>query len=124
MFESPEGKMIQMTTRLTTGERIAKAREASGLSQRALAKTTGIPQTRLSRIESGALDAKMNEVLALAWATGSSISELTGYSSVRERLVCAARASDNASMEAMRKELTHYLELDAYLEDQAVPQPA
>jgi transcriptional regulator with XRE-family HTH domain len=124
MLESPDWKMIQMTTRLTTGERIARAREASGLSQRALARTTGIAQSRLSRIENDDLDPKMNEVLSLAWATGSTVAELTGHSVVGERLQCAARASDSASMDAMRRELTHYLELDAYLEDQAIRQPA
>jgi hypothetical protein len=64
----------------------------------------------------------MNEVLALAWALGCTVSELTGLSVVRDRLECVARATDDASMKTMRRELSHYLELDAYLEDQGIAQ--
>lgn len=55
---------------------------------------------------------------------GSSFSERIGllakHSGVRDRLECAARATDYSSMEMMRRELVHYLELDAYLEDQGI----
>ena len=113
-----------MTASPTIGARIAQARSASGLAQRDLERETGISQTTLCRIENGTREPKMNEVLAIAWATGSTISELTGHSPVRDRVQCAARASDEASMDTIRRELTHYLELDAYLEAQAIPQPA
>ena len=65
----------------------------------------------------------MNEIIALAQALGSSVAE-PGHSSVRDRIQCIARATDTASMHEMRRELTHYLELDAYLDDQGIPQPA
>jgi transcriptional regulator with XRE-family HTH domain len=117
--------MIQMTTTLTVGDRVAQARQAVGISQRTLSQRTGISQATLSRIESGERAPKMNEVISLAWALGSSVAELTGHSAVRDRVECVARASDNAaSMEAMRRELIRYLELDAYLEDQGIAQPA
>ncbi|WP_052109683.1 helix-turn-helix domain-containing protein [Knoellia sinensis] len=113
-----------MTAASRVGTNISRARELAGLSQRALSRATGISQSGLSRMESGTLAPKMNEILALAWATGSTVAEITGRSAVRDRVECAARATDDADMAAMRRELTHYLELDAYLEDQAIPQPA
>jgi transcriptional regulator with XRE-family HTH domain len=116
--------MIQMTGTLSVGDRVARARLAADISQDILEAKTGISQATLSRIERGKRPAKMNEIIALAHALGSSVAELTGHSLVRDRVECVARATDNASMDEMRRELTHYLELDAYLEDQGIPQPA
>jgi transcriptional regulator with XRE-family HTH domain len=103
-----------------TADRITEAREAAQLTQRQLAARSGIAQATLSRIEQGARPPKMNELLALAWTLGCTLSELTGLSSVQDRLECVARATDNSSMENMRRELSHYLVLDAYLEDQGI----
>ncbi|NEA36261.1 helix-turn-helix transcriptional regulator [Streptomyces sp. SID13031] len=104
----------------TSSGRIVAAREAAELTQRQLAASSGIAQATLSRIEQGTRPAKMNEILALAWALGCPASELTGHSRVQDRLECVARATDHSSMETMRRELSHYLELDAYLEDQGI----
>jgi hypothetical protein len=48
------------------------------------------------------------------------ISELTGRSSVEDRLEFVPRGADHSTTEQMRRELSHYLELDAYLEDQGI----
>lgn len=114
--------MAQTTVRETVAGRIAQALETSGLSQRDLANATGISQSTLSRMLSGVRPPKMDELLALAWALGCTISELTGHSLVRDRITCVARATDGANMAGMRRELIHYLELDAYLADQGIPQ--
>ena len=53
------------------GDRVVRVRERAGLSQRSLADRAGISQPTLSRIENGAREPKMNEVLAVA--TGSSV---------------------------------------------------
>jgi transcriptional regulator with XRE-family HTH domain len=100
--------------------RIVAAREAAGLSQRQLAVRSGVAQTTLSRIEQGVQLAKMNEVLALASALGCAISQLTGRSSVEDRLECVPCGADHSMTEKTRRELSHYLELDAYLEDQGI----
>ena len=114
-----------MTAAATTvGDRIKRARAAWDRSQRDLTAETGISQTMLSHIESGKRAPKMNEVLSLSWALGYTVAELTGHSPVRERVECAARAGEGAAMTAMAEELTHFLELDAYLDEQDVPQPA
>ena len=64
-----------MTT-TDVGTRIERARVAAGLSQRTLADTTGISQSTLSRVISGQRAAKLPELVAVAWATGVTVSEL------------------------------------------------
>ncbi|WP_370652752.1 helix-turn-helix domain-containing protein [Frankia sp. Cj5] len=103
------------------GERIRHAMSAAQLTQRALAQVTGISQPTLSRIVAGDRAAKMTEIIAIASATGHSVAELTGVGSVAERAQYAARATNDAEMAAMRRELLHYLDLDAYLDDQGIP---
>ncbi|MFW5415285.1 helix-turn-helix transcriptional regulator [Nocardiopsis sp. CNT-189] len=103
------------------GVRIERARAAAGLSQRALADATGISQSTLSRIISGDRAAKMPELVAIAWETGHTVAQLTGNGAVSERVECAARATNGSDMDAMRQALLDFLELDAYLDDQAIP---
>ena len=98
---------------------IESARAAAGLSQRALADRTGISQATLSRILSGERSAKMPELILIADATGCTIAQLTG-NGLADRVQYAARATGGASMELMRSRLLHFMELDAYLDDQAI----
>jgi transcriptional regulator with XRE-family HTH domain len=109
---------------MTVGKRIEKAADAAGLSQRALAAETGVSQPTLSRIISGERTPKVPELAVIAWATGTTLAELAGAGGVAERVQCAARATDGAGMEQMRAALLHFVELDAYLDGQAVPAPA
>ncbi len=94
------------------------------MSQRMLAKATEISQPTLSRIISGERPAKMPEILAIAWATGTTVAELIGASTVADRAQCAARATNETGMAQMRDALLHFLELDAYLDAQGIPSPA
>lgn len=103
------------------GALIERARVAAGLSQRALADATGISQPTLSRIISGARAAKMPEIVLIAQATGHTVAQLTGTGTVADRVQCAARATNGTGMEGMREALLHFLELNDYLDDQAVP---
>ena len=103
------------------GALIERARVAAGLSQRTLADVTGISQPTLSRIISGDRAAKVPEVAAIAWATGATVAELTGAGTVAERVQYAARGTNNADMDGMREALLHFLELNDYLDDQAIP---
>ena len=109
-----------MTT-ADAGALVERARVAAGLSQRALADVTGISQATLSRIISGDRVAKLPEVVAIAWATGHTVAQLTGSGTVADRVQCAARATNDSGMESMRHALLHFLELDDYLDDQAIP---
>ncbi len=103
------------------GERIRQAMSAAQLTQRVLAQVTGISQPTLSRIITGERTAKIPEIVAIAAATGHTVAELTGVGPVADRAQYAARATNGAEMAAMRRELLHYLELDAYLDDQGIP---
>lgn len=102
------------------GAAIASACEAAGLSQRALGDRTGISQSTLSRILSGKRSAKMTEIILIAEATGCTVAQLSG-NSVTERIQYAARTTNSPMMERMRQRLLHFIELDAYLDDQAIP---
>jgi transcriptional regulator with XRE-family HTH domain len=114
--------MLEVAVTATdVGLRIERARAAAGLSQRALADATGISQPTLSRVVSGQRTAKITELMAIAWATGATVAELAGTGTVAERVQCAARATNDAEMEGMREALLHFLELDDYLSDQAIP---
>lgn len=108
-------------TMAMTSELIERAREAAGLSQRALADATGISQSTLSRIISGHRVAKMPEIMEIARATGHTVAQLTGAGTVAERARCAARATNDSGMDGMREALLHFLELNDYLADQAIP---
>ena len=108
-----------MTT--TTGALIERSRIAAGLSQRALADATGISQPTLSRIIAGERVAKMPEIVAIAWATGHTVAQLTGTGTVADRVQCIARATNDSDMNGMRGMLLHFLELDDYLNDFAIP---
>lgn len=106
---------------VSTGARIERATKAANLSQRQLSAITGISQPTLSRVIAGTRASKMNELLAIARATGCTVTELTGASTVATRIQCAARSSNGATMDQMREKLLHFLELDAYLDDQGIP---
>lgn len=45
---------------------LKKARENKGLSQRALSKKVGVPQSHISKIESGAVDLRLSSLIELA----------------------------------------------------------
>ncbi|MEV0031258.1 helix-turn-helix transcriptional regulator [Nocardia sp. NPDC050793] len=102
------------------GQRIERALAAAKLSQRELAAETGISQSTLSRTISGERVAKMNELVAIAHATGVTLAALTGTSRVPGQVQCAARSANGASMDSMYEQMLHFLELDAYLDDQAI----
>lgn len=63
----------------------------------------------------------MPEIIAIANATGYTIAQLTGLSTVADRVQCAARATNAADMTEMRQALLRFAELNDYLDDQAVP---
>ncbi len=114
--------MIQVSVEIA--KCLVATRERAGFGQRELARKAGISQATLHRIETGDRSVQGSELVALAWALGCTVSELTGNSPVRKRARFAARGSGGSDMDTMSAELLHYLELDAYLEDQGIPQPA
>lgn len=112
------GTAVMTTTDI--GMLIEKALVTAGLSQRALADVTGISQPTLSRIIAGDRVAKLPEIVAIAWATGHTVAQLTGVGTVAGRVQWAARATNRCGMEDMRVTLLRFLELDDYLDEQAI----
>ena len=106
-----------MTTQLAAA--IESAREAAQLSQRALADRADISQPTLNRILSGKRPAKMTEIIRIAAALGCTVAQLTGPA-VSERVLCDSSSPD---MDTMRQRLLRFVELDAYLDGQAIPAP-
>ncbi len=104
-----------------TSKRINSAVLTANLTQRELENRTGISQSTLHRILTGKRAAKIPELLAIAEATGCTIGTLTGVSTVAERVQCAARSTNGSNMAGMREEMLHFVELNDYLADQAVP---
>ncbi len=49
---------------------LKSAREKRGLSQRAFSREIGVPQSRISKIESGAVDLRTSNLLELSRALG------------------------------------------------------
>lgn len=124
MIQMEDVTLSSAGTSRTIGERIKRARSLWDRSQRDLTAETGLSQSTLSRIENGQREPRLNELLSLSWALGYTLAELTGHSPVGDRLLCAARADLDGDMGTMQDELTHFLELDSFLEDQGVGQPA
>lgn len=113
-----------MTMTTDVGTLIERARLAAGLSQRALADAAGISQPTLSRIIAGGRPAKMPELVAIAWATGHTVAQLTEARTTVDRVQYAARATNDSDMKRMREALLHFVELNDYLDDQAIPDTA
>jgi len=51
-------------------DKLKAARKAKGLSQRALSKLAGVPQSHISKIENGAVDLRLSSLIELARILG------------------------------------------------------
>jgi hypothetical protein len=65
--------------------------------------------------------AKMPEIVAIAWATGRTVAQVTGVETVADRAEYSAPVAGDSGMERIRDALLYVLELDEYLHDQAIP---
>lgn len=57
-----------MTLQADIGKTLKQARKAKGLSQAALAKRAGVPQSHISRIETAGVDLRLSSLAELARA--------------------------------------------------------
>lgn len=105
----------------SVGALIEQARMAAGPSKRSLAEATGVSRSTLSRIITGNRTAKMPEIALIAQATGHTVAQVTGTTTVADRVQCAAGPTNDSSMEGMREALLYFVELNDYLDDQAIP---
>lgn len=99
---------------------IESAREAAHMPRRALEDRTGISESTLRGILSGRRAAKMTEIIQIADALGCTVAQLT-ETAITDRVQCAARPMNSSGIDKLRQRLLHFIELDAYLDDQAIP---
>lgn len=100
--------------------RVRDALALAGVSQRELARRTGISQPTLHRIISGERVATIPELIRIGDATGHSLRELAGAESMEDTVEISARATDSADMDSMRSYLLHCVELNRFLDDCAI----
>ncbi|GAA1470944.1 helix-turn-helix transcriptional regulator [Corynebacterium felinum] len=100
---------------------IHNACRASKISPRELAERTGISQAIVEGILNGTRTIKMPEIILIAEATGCTVAQLTG-NSVANRVHCVSQSPNDSCMQEIKQQLIYFLELDAYLDDQAIPE--
>jgi len=83
------------------GLRVREARDRVGVTQKELGQRTGLSESALSRIESGARQLASHELRAIADALGVATGELLGYSGPSPRLAVAARVARESRPEAL-----------------------
>lgn len=93
---------------------VERARSSAGHTLDSLSEATGIPAARLEALEAGISRAKMPELVLIARATSRNLLELTGNAPVLE----TAGTHGPSTMDAP---VRGYLELDARLDDEAIP---
>src|SRR2546430_6990917 len=73
----------------TLGARIAKLREARGLTGEQLGRALGLQKSQISKIESGTRRLDVSEVALMADALGVSLGELLGTSQSRSLAIAS-----------------------------------
>ena len=99
-------------------KRIAALTSELGLSQRGLAKKSGLSQSTLSRAMSGEREFHVDELLDIATALDVPLAELVDASPVDDDFSFAARTHDSdPSTEAVRNRLLTLLRIRQALDD-------
>jgi len=101
------------------GRRVKALREARDMNQRALAKATNdaLSQSGIVRIEKGDKRPSPSELLALSWALGVSLDELTDEQPLGERKIWAARSKHRVDVTDALDRLTAQLQLRNTLQE-------
>lgn len=83
------------------GERLRAFREKNGLSQRDLAKKSGVSGPLISIYETGKNEPSLENLIALAEALRITINDLTGYPDAREPSAPPLTPEQKSILEAM-----------------------
>lgn len=110
-------------TDVQVGERLVAARKSGRLSQRDLARYSGVSQPTIHRIESGERDASVLELSAFADACGVLVTDLQGTNTLADEVRCAGR-TDDAGTGALAEYLIYAFGLSRRLDELGVVQPA
>lgn len=103
------------------GQRITALRHSRAMSLRTLEKETGISQETLHLIESGTREARLDEIMLIAWALGSTVGAILDENPIRDRVLVNTSADlTHDEVKAVRDRLISFLEMDAYLESHGI----
>jgi len=94
--QAPHPKLVAI------GDQLKAAREAKGLSQRALGTRTGLPQSHISQIENAAIDLRITSLVTITHALDL---ELTLIS---RRLVSVLEGMQRQSSQSQTKQIPAY----------------
>ncbi len=103
------------------GQRIAALRNSQAVSLRTLERETGIAAKTIHLIESGAREARLDEVMVIAWALGTNVGAILDENPIRDRvLVDTAADLSSDEVKAVRDRLISFLEMDEYLDSHGI----
>lgn len=98
-----------------TTEQIAQnlkaAREAKGLSQRALARLAHLPQSHISKIENGAVDLRLSSLIEIARALDLEVAMIPRKTLTAVQSIVRSAVPSQATNEAIRQTLKEYKKL-------------
>ena len=101
------------------GIRLRTLRELRGLSTRELSRELEgvISQSGISRMENGAKQPTVSDLVALSWVFGVNLNELTDEIPLSKRAQWAARSSKEIDISEIKSDLMPYLELRNTLDE-------
>lgn len=108
---------------LSVAGRIGEALSKAGMSQRDLARYSGLSQPTISRILTGGREVSSIELALIADACGVRVADLEGRSTVEDTLRCAGRTDENA-YQALSEYLTYAFSCSRRLSELGIPDPA
>lgn len=85
-------------------EALKSARERKGLSQRELGDLAGVPQSHISKIESGGVDLRLSSLIELARVLNLELTLVPKKSSAAVGAIIRSVEQDNQSSKALAKE--------------------
>lgn len=103
------------------GRRIVEERQRAGMSQRDLARSAGLSQPTVQRIEVGDREASAVELSMIADACGVLLADLLGTNSLAQEVRCAGRTDDTGS-KAMAEYLVYAFGVAQRLDELGVPE--
>lgn len=116
--------MIQVNeSAATVGDRIQDVRSKVGMSQRELARQSGISQPTVNRIERGDREPSMTEIALLADACGVLVADLHGRNTIVDEVRCAGRTDDGMAR-VLSDYLVYAFSCAKRLDEMHVPDPA
>ena len=102
-------------------DRIRRYMGERDMSQRMLARESGLSQSTISRVLDGKRAASAPEVLRMAWALGVHYADLTEEDPLPQRVRFAARADEGADLAPVMARIVEYMRMRRQLDSLGIP---